>query len=268
MVSKKLWTNFDLENIQSFSISTSKCRARVAKGRPSFRDRITEGEPRVQNCVSKGRCRFRKNRKFIFGSLGNMKRGENWFPKNSEQIMTWKIFGPNHSQYVPLRAELPLPSSCCKGEACLPRLHYKGIPRVQNFVSRGRCRLRKTENIFSAYNDMVTWNVEKSGFQKLWKPFDLEYFQSESFSIRTSKGRAPASKLLLQRGGLPSEIALQGDTSSSKFCIEGSVQTSKNRKYIFGLQWQGNMKRGEMWFPKNYEQILTYSPYDYPQKSM
>ena len=51
----------------------------------------------VQNCVSKGSCRFRKNRKYIFGSQGNMKRGENWFPKNYEQILTWKIFGPSHS---------------------------------------------------------------------------------------------------------------------------------------------------------------------------
>ena len=31
------------------------------------------------------------------------------------------IFGPSHSRYVPLKAGLPLPSSCCKGEACLPR---------------------------------------------------------------------------------------------------------------------------------------------------
>ena len=44
----------------------------------------------VQNCVSKGRCRFRKNRKYIFGSQGHMKRGENWFPKNYEQILTCK----------------------------------------------------------------------------------------------------------------------------------------------------------------------------------
>ena len=32
-----------------------------------------------------------------------------------------EIFGPSHSRYVPLKAGLPLPSSCCKGEACLPR---------------------------------------------------------------------------------------------------------------------------------------------------
>ena len=35
------------------------------------------------------------------------------------------------------------------------------------------------------------------------------FFWSESFSIRTSEGRAPASELVLQRGSLPSEIALQ-----------------------------------------------------------
>ena len=29
----------------------------------------------------------------------------------------------------------------------------RGKPRVQNSVSRGRCGLRKTEQIFSAYND-------------------------------------------------------------------------------------------------------------------
>ena len=35
-------------------------------------------------------------------------------------------------------------------------------------------------------------------------------FWSESFSIRTSEGRAPASELVLQRGSLPSEIATAG----------------------------------------------------------
>ena len=33
--------------------------------------------------------------------------------------------------------------------------------------------------------------------------------------------RAPASELVLQRGGLPSEIALPGEASSPKLCIEG-----------------------------------------------
>ena len=34
--------------------------------------------------------------------------------------------------------------------------------------------------------------------------------RSESFSIRTSEARAPASELVLQRGSLPSEIATAG----------------------------------------------------------
>ena len=33
--------------------------------------------------------------------------------------------------------------------------------------------------------------------------------------------RAPASELVLQRKGLPSEIALPGETSSPELCIEG-----------------------------------------------
>ena len=42
------------------------------------------------------------------------------------------------------------------------------------------------------------------------KKFDLENFRSESFSIRTSEGRAPAAELVLQMGSLPSEIATAG----------------------------------------------------------
>ena len=53
------------------------------------------------------------------------------------------------------------------------------------------------------------------------KNFDYENVQSESLSIRTSKGRAPASELELLKGGLPSEIALQRGASSPKLCIEG-----------------------------------------------
>ena len=44
---------------------------------------------------------------------------------------------------------------------------------------------------------------------------DFENFLSESFSIRTSKGRAPASELALLMGGMPSEIALQGGSLES-----------------------------------------------------
>ena len=46
--------------------------------------------------------------------------------------------------------------------------------------------------------------------RKTLKKIDLENFRSESFSIRTSEGRAPASEVVLQRGSLPSEIATAG----------------------------------------------------------
>ena len=60
--------------------------------------------------------------------------------------------------------------------------------------------------------------------RKILKKIDLENFRSESFLIRTSEGRAPASELVLQRGSLPYEIALvhyEGEASSPKWCIEG-----------------------------------------------
>ena len=46
--------------------------------------------------------------------------------------------------------------------------------------------------------------------RKTLKKIDLENFRSESFSIRTSEGRAPAPEVVLQRGSLPSEIATAG----------------------------------------------------------
>ena len=44
---------------------------------------------------------------------GSIKRGEKWSPEKLFKILTVKIFGPSHSRYVPIKAELPLPSSCC-----------------------------------------------------------------------------------------------------------------------------------------------------------
>ena len=77
--------------------------------------------------------------------------------------------------------------------------------------------------------------------------FDLDNFWSESSSIRTSEGRAPASELALQRGSLLSEIALQGETFESKIVyrkvgpdfeigIENmkTYQFRKTKKNIFG----------------------------------
>ena len=76
-------------------------------------------------------------------------------------------------------------------------------------------------------------NVEKSGFQKNFGKNDLENFRPESFSIRTSEGRAPASELVLQRGSLPSEIALQGGSLESKMVYQGvGADFEKPKKYF------------------------------------
>ena len=45
--------------------------------------------------------------------------------------------------------------------------------------------------------------------------------RSESFSIRTSEGRAPASELVLQREACLPRLHYKGETSSPKWCIEG-----------------------------------------------
>ena len=68
--------------------------------------------------------------------------------------------------------------------------------------------------------------------RKCLKKVDLENFRSESFSIRTSEGRAPASELVLQRGSLPSEIALQGGNIESKMVYRG-VSADLEKPKIF-----------------------------------
>ena len=70
---------------------------------------------------------------------------------------------------------------------------------------------------------------------KNYKKFDLENFRSESFSIRTYKGRAPASELVLLRGGLPSEITLQGGSLESKIVYRGVGADFKKPKKYFQL---------------------------------
>ena len=72
--------------------------------------------------------------------------------------------------------------------------------------------------------------------EKLRTIFDLENVQSESFSIRTSKGRAPASELVLLREGLPSEIALRGGSLESKIVYRGVDADFENSKNTFSAQ--------------------------------
>ena len=91
--------------------------------------------------------------------------------------------------------------------------------------------LEKSKKYFRLIMIRVTYIVEKSGFQK---KFCLRKFLAESFSIRPSCIESPASKLVLHRGGLPSEIALQGRTLESEIVHRRVNPDFENRKNIFG----------------------------------
>ena len=64
---------------------------------------------------SRGRCRLLKTEKKFsaHNEKGSMKRGEKRFPEKLRKFLTEHFFGPSHSRYVPIRAELLLPNSCC-----------------------------------------------------------------------------------------------------------------------------------------------------------
>ena len=125
--SEKLRKIFDLDNFrsESFSIRTSRIessrfRARVAKGRPAFRDRITRGNLESKIVYQGVGADFEKQKKISANNeQGSMKRGEKWFSEKLLKNLDSRLILDTYLLY----RELPLPSSCCKGEACLPRSH-------------------------------------------------------------------------------------------------------------------------------------------------
>ena len=96
-------------------------------------------EARVQNGVSRGRCGLQKTEK-IFSANNEKNYLENFKPlytNKKVQLQLDFLISPAVAGLFllvikspvtagPLKAGLPLPSSCCKGETCLPRSHYKG----------------------------------------------------------------------------------------------------------------------------------------------
>ena len=73
-------------------------------------------------------------------------------------------------------------------------------------------------------------------FRKTLKNFDSIRFILESRYVPpVIVSRAPASELVLQRGGLASEIAFQGGNLKSKIVYRRVVADFENRTNIFGL---------------------------------
>ena len=70
-------------------------------------------------------------------------------------------------------------------------------------------------------------------FRKTLKNFDLENFCPSHSRYVPPVSRAPASELVLQRGGLASKIAFQGGNLESKFVYRRVVADFENRKNIF-----------------------------------
>ena len=95
-----------------------------------------------------------------------------------------------------------------------PKIRFWFYNEQGNFIKRGE-----------------KWFPEKTTKNRL-----KIFFRSESFSIRTYKGRAPASELVLLRGGLRSEIALQGGSLESKFVYRGVGADFEKPKKKFGSQ--------------------------------
>ena len=85
---------------------------------------------------------------------------------------------------------------------------------------------------------------EKWFSEKLRKNFDLANFWSDLTRYVPPVSRAAASELVLQRGRLPSEIALPGEAKGPKLCIEGWVRTLKSKNIFSANNEQGSIKGG------------------------
>ena len=71
----------------------------------------------------------------------------------------------------------------------------------------------------------------------------FENVRSEWFSIQTSEGRAPASELVLLRGGLASKIELQGGSLESKIVYRGIDADFEKPKIYLRLTMTGKYER-------------------------
>ena len=73
-------------------------------------------------------------------------------PEKVCKFLTQKIFSPSYYRYVTLKAQLPLPSLSCKGEACLPRSHFKGETSSLKLYIEGYSRLKQLHRVHSRHS--------------------------------------------------------------------------------------------------------------------
>ena len=122
IISRKYFSVFRGPHLPLDTPFWTRCFPLVMQSRKAgfpFAARARKREPCLQRYVS----RMTRTENFLSQFFSKFF----WKPLFSTFYGTFFIvFGPSHSRYVPLKAGLPLPSSCCKGEACLLRLHYKG----------------------------------------------------------------------------------------------------------------------------------------------
>ena len=119
------------------------------------------------------------------------------------------------------KAGFPFATRARKREPCLQR-YVSRMTRAENFLSQFFSKFF-WKPLFSPFYGTL-FIISRKYFFNFRSPHSTPThrytildsrllpcnFRSESFSIRTSKGRAPASELVLQRGSLPSEIATAG----------------------------------------------------------
>ena len=94
--SEKLRKNFRSESfsIRTSCIESTRFRARVAKGRPAFRDRITRGSLESKIVYRGVGADFEKQNKKISANneQGSMKRGEKWSSEKLRKICDLENF--------------------------------------------------------------------------------------------------------------------------------------------------------------------------------
>ena len=120
-------------------------------------------------------------------------------------------------------------------------------------------RTLKSKKIFSANNEQGSIKRGYKWFsEKLRKLFDLEYFRSDSFSIRTSRIESSRFRARVAKKRPVFRDRITRRSLESKIVYRGVGRTLKNKQKIFSANNEkGSMKRGEKWFAEKLQKFLT-----------